>query len=221
MPDFIPDSDTGFQAWVANFVTYANANLAALGLVAGDMTPITTAQTAFNTSLAANVTAQAAAQGARQQKDNDRHTLESAIRTLVQAKLAHSSAVSPAEAAALGLTVRDTTPTPVGPPAAAPVGDVDTSQRLRHIVNFRDPLSSAPRAKPAGVMGCEVWVKVGGPPPADPSECHYLATDTRTPYTAEFDGAEGGQMAHYMLRWVSTRHEPGPWSETVSATITG
>ena len=40
-----------------------------------------------------------------------------------------------------------------------------------------------------------------------------------TPYTAEFDGADGGKQAHYMLRWVDTRGETGPWSETATATI--
>jgi hypothetical protein len=36
-------------------VTYANANLAALGLVAADMTPITTAQTTWNTGFVAHL----------------------------------------------------------------------------------------------------------------------------------------------------------------------
>ena len=50
-------------------------------------------------------------------------------------------------------------------------------------------------------------------------EVGLLATDTRTPYLAVYDGAEGGQTAHYLLRWENTRGESGPWSETVSATI--
>ena len=35
MADYLPGPDADYQAWVTNFVTYANANLAALGLVAG------------------------------------------------------------------------------------------------------------------------------------------------------------------------------------------
>ena len=35
----------------------------------------------------------------------------------------------------------------------------------------------------------------------------------------DFDGADGGKQAHYMLRWVNTRGETGPWSETATATI--
>jgi hypothetical protein len=40
-----------------------------------------------------------------------------------------------------------------------------------------------------------------------------------TPYTTDFDGADGGKQAHYMLRWVNTRGETGPWSETATAMI--
>ena len=45
------------------------------------------------------------------------------------------------------------------------------------------------------------------------------ATDTRTPFVADFDGADVNKVAHYMLRWESTPGETGPWSETASATI--
>ncbi len=71
------------------------------------------------------------------------------------------------------------------------------------------------------MAGCEIWVKVGGTPPADASELTYVATDTATPYLAEYPGAKAGQMATYCLRWVNTRNERGPWSEPVSATIPG
>ena len=57
------------------------------------------------------------------------------------------------------------------------------------------------------------------PTPVDSNELIFLATDTRTPYVANFDGADGNKVAHYMLRWESTRGEIGPWSETASATI--
>ena len=108
----------------------------------------------------------------------------------------------------------------VAAPTTRPVATIDTTQRMQHTVTFVDELTPASRAKPDGVMGCEIWMKVDGPPPTDPSELKYLATDTRTPYVVEFDGAQAGKIAYYMLRWVSTRGEQGPWSQTVSATIT-
>lgn len=64
-------------------------------------------------------------------------------------------------------------------------------------------------------------VKVGTAPPASASELQYLATDTRTPYVAEYDPADAGKTAYYWLRWENTKGQPGPWSVTASATITG
>ena len=69
------------------------------------------------------------------------------------------------------------------------------------------------------MRGAQIWVKIGDPAPADPSELTFLATDTRTAYLAKFDGADAKKVVHYMLRWESTRGETGPWSETASATI--
>ena len=61
MADYIPAADAEFNAWQQNFVTYANAHLVDLGLVAGDLTPITAAQTTWGTAYPAHVTAAAAA----------------------------------------------------------------------------------------------------------------------------------------------------------------
>ncbi len=49
MADYIPGGDAAFNAWLDNFVTYASANEVALGLAVGDLTPVTTAQTAWTT----------------------------------------------------------------------------------------------------------------------------------------------------------------------------
>jgi hypothetical protein len=112
-----------------------------------------------------------------------------------------------------------TSRTAVGRPTTAPTAIINTNTRLQHTITFLDEAQNG-RAKPPGVRGCEIWVKIGGPPPAGPSELKYLATDTRSPYVAKYEGADGGKTAYYMLRWVSTRGEPGPWSQTLSATIT-
>jgi len=121
----------------------------------------------------------------------------------------------------LGISLRNTGRTPVGAPTSRPILSVDTSQRLRRTVSFVDETTPTSKAKPDGVMGCEIWVKVGGVPPTDLSELQFLGLDTRTPYTTEFDGEDAGKTAHYMARWTNTKGQQGPWSETASATIGG
>ncbi len=222
MPDYIPGSDTLFQAWALNFTNYANAHLVELGIAAADIAPIASGYLDFNTNMSANVTAQQAAQAARQTKDASRDTLESAVRLLVR-QLQASPDVDDTERAALGITIPDSTPSPAPGVDTRPIGSVDTSQRLRHEIRFSDEATPTRRAKPAGVTGCEIWVKVaatGDPPPTGADDLSFLSLDTASPYIAEYDGADGGKTAHYMLRWVKSGDDKGPWSETVSATIT-
>ena len=218
--DFMPRPDTEFTSWVQNLLTYASAHTADLGLLPANITPLSTALGTWMTAYPAHVTALENAQSAREAKDAARAALELAVRALVK-RLQAASAVSDPEKQALGITVRDTEPTPVGPPVTRPVGQVDTSQRLSHLVGFRDQDQPHSLAKPGGVMACEIWVKIGDPAPVDPSDLRFLATDSKTPYVAEYEGTDAGKTAHYMLRWISTRNEPGPWSETISATIGG
>jgi len=140
------------------------------------------------------------------------------IRALVR-RLQAGPSVSDAERAALGITVPDSGATAAGSPATRPVCEVDTAQRLRHTIDFTDEGTPTRKAKPAGVLGAEIWVKIGPTPPVDPGELTVLAVDTRSPYAHDYPGSEGGKQAHYMLRWVNTRGETGPWSETSTATI--
>ncbi len=57
------------------------------------------------------------------------------------------------------------------------------------------------------------------PPRADPAEFRFVTLATRTPALARFGGADASKTAHYLLRWLSKRGDPGPWSDTASATI--
>ncbi|MFO0376588.1 MAG: hypothetical protein ACK51N_06025, partial [bacterium] len=66
MADYIPGPDASFQAWQSNFVTYANANLTALGLTAADLAPVTAAQGTWATAFPAHVAAVNAAKAAKQ-----------------------------------------------------------------------------------------------------------------------------------------------------------
>jgi hypothetical protein len=83
MSDYLPRTDADFSDWLHNFVTYANANLADLGLVAADLTPVQTASTDFDTAMQANDAMQAQAQGTSSTKDGKRSTAEDLARALV------------------------------------------------------------------------------------------------------------------------------------------
>jgi hypothetical protein len=108
-----------------------------------------------------------------------------------------------------------------GLPPTRPAPTVLARQRLAHASWFDEEELPTKKAKPAVAIGAEIWLKIGDTPPADPSELSFLALDTNTPYLAQYTGAPAGKKAQSMLRWVSTRGDKGPWSETASPTIPG
>jgi hypothetical protein len=220
MPDYIPNPDADFQNWQDNFVAYANAHLAALGLVAGDMTPVVAAQTAWKSAYPAHLSAVIAASSAKNTKNMARGTYEATIRPLVR-RLQASPQVDDGEKAALGITVPGSNPIPQGPPTGIPILKVEC-ERLRHTLNWADNATPTKKAKPPGVLGAELrmaMTAIGAPTPTDPAAFAFLALDTATPYVNEFAGADGGKNAHYIARWINGHQEHGPWSETVSVTI--
>lgn len=219
MPDYIPSSDADFDAWQQNFVSYVSNNASALSITPQQVTSLVGQQNEWIGKYPFSVAKQAEANSAIQNKNDCRSLYQDFIRSLVGI-MQSSPSVSDSQRQSMGITVRSDTRAAVGAPTSKPVATVDTSQRLQHTINFVDELTPTSRAKPDGVHGCEIWMKVGDPVPAGPNDVHYLALDTRTPYTVQFDAADGGKRAHYMLRWISTRAETGPWSATVSATIT-
>jgi hypothetical protein len=219
MADYIPSSDADFDAWTRNFVDNVVADAAALGLSPAQVTSLQGGQADWGAKYPASNAAQAAMNSAVQAKNDSRSGYEDLVRSLANI-IQSSPQVTDTQRQSLGLNVRSTTRTAAGAPTSKPVATIDTSQRLRHTINFVDELSPTRRAKPDGAQGCEIWIKVGDPAPAGPKDVHYLALDTRTPYTVEFDASDAGKTAYYMLRWISTRAEPGPWSATVSGTIT-
>ncbi|HVS82828.1 MAG TPA: hypothetical protein VHE60_13945 [Pyrinomonadaceae bacterium] len=121
----------------------------------------------------ASNSASAAALAATQAKSDSRDAGEAFIRPLV-GRMQSNTSITDAQRQSLGITVRATTGTAVGAPDTKPVGQVDTSQRLRHTLSFVDELTPTSRAKPDGVQGCETWTEVGAAP-GGPGDVHYLA----------------------------------------------
>jgi hypothetical protein len=219
MADYIPSSDSEFTTWQENFLSYVNANLSALGLKDTDVASLNASQSTWKTDYSDHTKAQATAESARQTKAASRKSYESLVRSLVR-RLQGMPNLTDAQRAGMQISLRETTRQSGFVPQSRPVVHVDTSQRLRHTINFTDEATPDSRSKPAGIHGCEVWAKIGDPAPTDGKGLAFLGLDTRTPYVAEYDGEQAGQTVHYMLRWVNAKGEAGPWSQTVSATVT-
>ena len=208
--------NTYFILVVGYLVTAANATR--LLVSAANQTLLSSLLTKWNTYYGLTQNADTRTKTAVDNKDAVKADLMTLLRTVYGD--IPNSALTTADRNTLNLPEASTSRTPAPVPTTKPIAQVDTSQRLQHTVSFTNADGSV--AKPTGVHGCQIWMKVGGATaPTDPSELSFVATDTATPYIVTFAGADAGKPVYYWLRWENTRGEVGPWSDAVMATVTG
>ena len=217
--NFIPRSDAEFNLWQTSLISQVQASATTWGILAADITAIVAIQTNWTSAFAKANNKQNRTPADVQAKDDVRDVFEKALRKFIAQWLANNTKVPNSERQRMGLTVKSDARTAAPAPTTCPVATIDFSSRMQHTIHFSDEATPRSRAKPAGVHGCEVWMKVGGDMPKDAAEFAYLTTDTATPFVNSFNSNDIGKTAWYMLRWVNTRGERGPWSNTFSALV--
>ena len=220
---YIPATDAGFDAWMDNFATLLTADPTAYGEDAPSALVVQEAYDAWSAAylLATNPSTRTSPTIA--DKDAERVNLDAAARPTAQRINARSS-VTNIQRSDLGITIRKTTRTPVPPPATAP--EIVLRSLIPGVaeLQIRDSTTPTTKAKPAGVIGCELWVKVDALPTADPAEASLAKITTQTPNTLSFNAPQAGLVASVFGRW-TTRSGPngvaqvGPWSSATTFTI--
>jgi hypothetical protein len=218
---YMPRPDGNFSAWANHYYEAVKKFYEEQGFDPDLLTPLQKALAKWNAQYPAHVKAQAAAEGARAAKDAARAALEKEVRPVTNFVQGYPKTTN-ADRAEMGITVRDTSPSPAPTPTSRPLALVESGQRLTHQLRLVEESTPTRRARPAGVLGAEVWVKLvdaDSPAPTDPAALTFLTMTTKPSFRAEFKAGEGGKTAVYMARWVNTRGEKGPWSEITTATV--
>lgn len=217
--DYIPRGDSEFLEFANNFIDKISGNEANYGLTVGVTAQLTamrdTLQASYDDMLAKKIEARTAVE----KKDFDRKPFESKLRETTQI-VQDFPGTTDVMRQDLQITVKDTTQSLIGPPTSYVIAEIKFGAPLQHIINFRDSELDG-KGKPDGVKGAEIWCKIGGDATLNEDDYRYLGTDTASPYLAVHKPENAGQKAHYLLRWVNPKNEPGARSNPVSATITG
>lgn len=216
--DFIPGPDGLFDDFLKTFHDAVTADPASFGLTAADVAALGTSFTAWTGAYAAHQAAQAAAHTAAVFKDKIRGQAEGLARGLTK-KINGNTGVDNAVRAKAGLPSHDAVKTAIGAPTTRPVGRIEARGHLTLAVHYADESTPHVTAKPHGVHACEVRIHVGDPAPADETGYVFLAFITRSPYVDLHPVADAGKTAYYTLRWLSSKLEPGPWSDPVAGKI--
>jgi hypothetical protein len=216
MPDYIPKRDAELVPWGANFTAGVTANASTWEIPPAEVSALQTANNAFAT-LQAQADSPAKNAIIVAQKNAARKTLVAKIRELAGFRL-KNPVITRAERIALGLHVRDTTPSNIPVPKSRPELDIDVLDFRRLKVLFHDQGSDS-KAKPYGVNGAVIAYAVLDAPPAGVNALTRNVLATRTPHTLEFTEEERGKTVYVATCWQNEKGQKGPWSEIESAIV--
>ncbi len=214
----IPVTEGSFEFFARNFVKQMADHTAVYKLTPAELTALQTQLQDWENKSDAATTARDAAKAATEAKDAARETLEEDLRVRIRMIQADPSISEEAKIEA-GIRPHKATRTPVPAPHTFPIGNVIASDRLEHTVFYSDAATPTKRARPYGVSACEIYVAVADVAPTDPKQYRFVKLATRSSEVVTFEAVDGGKTANYLLRWVNTKGEPGPWSVVASATI--
>jgi hypothetical protein len=215
-PRYIPNRDADFASWLQNFSTVLTANPTAYGLTTGDATTVAGANTTFQAAYTAAVDPATRTPVTVAAKDSARAAAEATVRPLA-VQISLNSGVSDGLKVTIGVSLPRENPTPVPPPTTNPTVDLVQATSLQHTLSIRDVTTPTTKAKPPGVIACELHGAIGTAPAVDPSVARLLQSTTKTPTRVNFSAADRGKICTYFARWV-TRSGPdgiaqvGPWS---------
>lgn len=217
---YIPSRDGDLSIWVTNFDVVIAANPGVYGLVAGDAVTIHSYVAAFNTALALAVNPSTKTQTTVAAKDGAKAAMLDIIRQYAQ-QIKSNFGVSNALKEALGLTINDTTKTPVVAPTTQPLITIVGALPLQISLRYADSASPDRRGKPSGALGMQLFVFLGPTPPTDPLEYRFSGFITTQPVAVDFNGADIGKKATFIARWQTRTGLVGPWSSPVSMSVAG
>lgn len=219
--DYIPRPDADFNTWQSQFSAILSQNIGFWPIDGNLTSAFFDAATAWDTAYSALVESRARAESATRTKDTAREGMERALRPLVK-QIQSLLEVTNGDRANLGITVRAMGGGPVMAPTTSPRVQVVGGGRLTHELRVGDESTPTSKAKPKGVLGAEIWLAIVGqdePMPTDLNAYKYQSLTTRGSVRTTFPSADKGKLAVYMLRWVSTRGDHGPWSDPTPATV--
>ena len=216
--DVIPTRDSELDDFQRHYIAKIAANPDTYGHTPQDVARLQAAQATWSPAYAKHQKAQIEAAEASQEKGHSRSSLVEEVRASIR-KVNAMSNVTNALRAALNLPTHAEGRSPVPAPTTRPLGRITDKGGLRQELHWVDETTPHSRKKPEGVYGCQLWLKIGDSAPVGEAGCTLASIDTATPYLYEFEPEDAGKTAYWLLRWVSTRGDVGPFGVLVSAKI--
>lgn len=218
---FIPTRESELVTWGKNFDSKITEDPTRYGLTAIQATAFNTLFTTFHTAYQTANEPDTRSPSHIIAKDTAKDALIEGIRELARIVQAAPD-VTDEQKTELGLTVRDTEPTPIPVPSEAPGLDVLSTAGRTVRIRLHDAENPARRARPSGVQGATIFSYVGDAPPATIAEWKFESNTTRTVVDVAFaPEVANGATVWFTAFWYNPRANSGPAALPVSANIPG
>lgn len=177
--NFLPKREAELVTWSTNFKTKITATPTAYGLSAPQATAYGGLHDAFVAAYQTANNPDTRSPSSIIAKDMARDVLANNARLLARIVQA-TPIVTAQQKSDLGLSVRDTQPSPIPPPADAPAIVIESAAGNTVRIRLIDKENPARRGKPAGVDGASVFSFVGAAAPAEEADWTFEGNTTRT-----------------------------------------
>ena len=218
MADYIPSRDADLDLWLNNFQALVVAAPATYGLTAPIGAALLASYTLYHDALVLATDPGTRTSLTVAAKDAQK-ILSKALFRENASFVRGNPAVTDADQLALGIPLRDPTPTPIPPPSTRPIMSVLQGGHLTHAMVWADETTPLARKKPAGVIGALVYRVIGTVPAVDVAQLEFVGLYTRVPTVMNYDSADVGKVATYAARWTNGKGDEGPWSELIFANV--
>ena len=215
MAGYIPKSDIEFDQWLEKFKSYVVAHATQIGISSMEMQTLVAKWSDWKTAYNDAITATTVYHGKIETKDDKQDDVEKYARYIAQRSTSYHG-TSDEDREGMGITVRDTEPTPTSPEYVMELDppllklDLRSGQVTIHFgVN---PGNENKNAKPENIAGAKIWYRVGA------GEWQWLGDDTNSPYLHNIDLSTCGAL-EYRAKWIDKKMRIGLFSMVAQATV--
>lgn len=216
--DWLPSTDGDLQTFANNFASVLTGAYVAYGISGSDATSIQALADAYSAAYDTATNPDTRTPPSIAAKDAAKNATKPELRR-VGALIQANPAITDDQKLTIGLTVRDTTPTPISAPSTAPIISIIGATSLSQSLRMVDSATPTTQAKPAGAIAAEFRCGVSETPLTDPTAIPYVGLMTRPQVRQDFDSADVGKTAYYACRWITRTGLTGPWSNIASMTV--
>ncbi|MDR0789735.1 MAG: hypothetical protein LBO06_02950 [Bacteroidales bacterium] len=216
-------SDANFNVFQTNLMTYLLSKGLAFTITTEETTTGKALQAKWNDSYAKVSNPATKTPVATQAKNDARKDYVKWLRLMVDKYIAGNDKITNDVRRSLGLTVKDTTPTPKPIPTTIPFMEINVQKPLEHSGSLWSNTFIGEKRKkqkrPTGVAFALVRWIIADKEPVEIDDMKHIIITSDSKFTLNFAKTDKGKKVYYTACWCNSKGQMGDWGKVVEAII--